>query len=238
MSIMNGLLHSKTFRKNLSRWIFMYIAVICLLTSVITYSKYISSLGVHDEVRASKFDVEITPLPTDGVECTLESDKSYTECVLKNTIRPTKPVAFYFKIDLSNMEVSSDVYVRASLGNIGATSSVLKINRFQLVDKDKKPIGDNEGELPSVVKVANKNDEASSAKIHKDSDNIIHIKYMLPENENADKSFYIKITASYDLSYFLKDEHDNTAYIVNGADVKDSIRLDYSAIQVSQNHAT
>ena len=42
------LLHSKLFRQNLFKWIFMYIAALGLLTSVITYSKYITAL-IHDE---------------------------------------------------------------------------------------------------------------------------------------------------------------------------------------------
>ena len=41
---MKGLLHSKRFKENLYRWLFMYVGVIALLTTVITYSKYVTQL--------------------------------------------------------------------------------------------------------------------------------------------------------------------------------------------------
>ena len=54
---MKGLLHSKLFRKNLFTWLFMYIIVIGLFTTVVTYSKYISSMQNADKTITSRQDL-------------------------------------------------------------------------------------------------------------------------------------------------------------------------------------
>lgn len=112
---MGGLLHSKTFRQNLSRWVFMYIAIICLLTSVITYSKYISSLGAKDEARASKFNVLIEPLPVDS-ECTSTGEQGGALVISCGSKRPTSVINYYFKV-VSEVEVPSNIILRVSGGD-------------------------------------------------------------------------------------------------------------------------
>lgn len=56
---MKGLLHSKRFRRNLKRWICMYVGVLVLFTSVVTYSRYVSNLSLNDEAKVTKFNVNI-----------------------------------------------------------------------------------------------------------------------------------------------------------------------------------
>lgn len=56
---MKGLLHSKRFRRNLKRWICMYVGVLILFTSVVTYSRYVSNLSLNDEAKVTKFNVNI-----------------------------------------------------------------------------------------------------------------------------------------------------------------------------------
>ena len=55
---MKGLLQSKRFKKNLGKWVFMYVICMGIFTTVITYSKYISNmLDDDDSARVSKFNV-------------------------------------------------------------------------------------------------------------------------------------------------------------------------------------
>ncbi len=62
---MKGLLQSKRFRKNLGKWLFMYAGVMLLLTTVITYSKYITSLQNNHKASAAKFDLILEPFNID-----------------------------------------------------------------------------------------------------------------------------------------------------------------------------
>lgn len=70
---MKGLLHSKKFRKNLYKWLCMYVGVLMLFTSVVTYSKYVSMISAKDKARVAKFEIEVLP---DG--CTVEADREKT----------------------------------------------------------------------------------------------------------------------------------------------------------------
>ena len=62
-------LHSKLFRKNLKKWLLMYIIVIGFLTTIITYSKYISSIKSQDSARVAKFNVDIKNLSCSNTDC-------------------------------------------------------------------------------------------------------------------------------------------------------------------------
>jgi len=97
---MKGLLHSKLFRKNLCKWIFMYIVAIGLFTSVVTYSKYISNLQSNGDVaKVAKFDAEII-----YDECPTLQDNNVCEI---GTFRPTSTLSYYFTVDTTNIEVST-----------------------------------------------------------------------------------------------------------------------------------
>lgn len=93
---MNGLLHSKRFRKNLSKWLCMYVGAILLLTTVITYSKYISSFGFGDKARVTKFDVEVINVTTN-----VEADANNVNNVNIDTgvLVPGKEITYDFNID-------------------------------------------------------------------------------------------------------------------------------------------
>jgi len=105
---MKGLLHSKLFRKNLFIWLFMYITVIGLFTSVVTYSKYITSMQESDIARVAKFDAAIT---YDGV-C---SNINENEICNIGTYRPTSELSYYFTVDNRNLEVSTVFATRISV---------------------------------------------------------------------------------------------------------------------------
>lgn len=149
---MNKLLHSKTFRQNLFKWVFMYIAALGLLTSVITYSKYITNMMSTGEARASKFAVTIEPYNDESFKCPPDSPKN---CVTNIQVRPTKEIEVYFKIDLNDLEVKTNVVLRASAGTLkgnfvqdnGAIPSQFDILRIEEVDKDRNPITDENGNV-------------------------------------------------------------------------------------------
>lgn len=101
---MKGLLHSKIFRKNFKKWLCMYVGALLLLTTVITYSKYISKYNVDDEARTTKFDVVVDYLQNNECqdnqnckyECIGEVDKR--ECTLTTSHRPTTITSYDFSV--------------------------------------------------------------------------------------------------------------------------------------------
>lgn len=105
---MKGLLHSKLFKKNLFKWIFMYVTVIGLFTTVVTYSKYITSMQDSDTARVAKFDASIT---YDGI-CTNINEN---EICNNGHFRPTSNISYYFTVDTTNLEVSTIFITRISV---------------------------------------------------------------------------------------------------------------------------
>lgn len=105
---MKGLLHSKLFRKNLFKWIFMYVTVIGLFTSVVTYSKYISDMQSSDKAKVALFDASIT---YDGL-CTGVNENETCDI---GDFRPTSKISYYFTVDNRNLEVSTIFITRISV---------------------------------------------------------------------------------------------------------------------------
>ncbi len=100
---MKGLFHSKRFRKNLGKWLFMYVGIMILLTTVITYSKYVSKLMATDSARPAKFDVSVaaqncTDPTSDGIHCNIGKN------------RATKTIDYYFKLN-TNLEVKTNLFL-------------------------------------------------------------------------------------------------------------------------------
>lgn len=87
---MKGLLHSKRFRKNLSRWLFMYAGVMLLLTTVVTYSKYMTSKMGTNDARAAKFVVDVESVGDNNIK-----------------YRPTSYIEKEFIVDLTGLEVTT-----------------------------------------------------------------------------------------------------------------------------------
>lgn len=105
---MKGLLHSKKFKNNLFKWIFMYIMTIGLFTSVVTYSKYISNMNSNATTRVALFDASIT---YDGIcSGTLENER----CDI-GKFRPTSNISYYFTVDNRNLEVSTIFLTRITV---------------------------------------------------------------------------------------------------------------------------
>ena len=227
------LLHSKLFRQNLFKWIFMYIAALGLLTSVITYSKYITAL-IHDEsVRSSKFG------------CSEEDGQS---CESNVQLRPTKEIEVYFKLDLNQLEVMTNVVLRASAGTLegnfvqdnGAIPSQMEILRIEEVDKDRNPILKTEEDYinnsvtQAVITTGFKNLEgkrtATASFVF--TPNLSNDENSSENENNLERNIkYIKVVAKYKFS---EDElNDNNEVDFSNTSKIDEIRIGYSATQLN-----
>ena len=96
---MGKLIHSKTFRSNLLKWLFTYIVVLLATTSVITYSKYISDMQGTGVARTAKFNVVIEK----GDVCVADS----TELCNLEKYKPYDDLDYYFTVDTSELEVTT-----------------------------------------------------------------------------------------------------------------------------------
>ena len=99
---MGRLLHSKTFRNNLFKWILLYIGALVVITSVVTYSKYITAASGYDTARTAKFNINVTQ---DSMCSTL----SPTICGDSIVYKPYDSLEYKFSIDTSDLEVRADL---------------------------------------------------------------------------------------------------------------------------------
>lgn len=89
---MKGLLHSKKFRNNLRKWLCMYVGVILLLTTVVTYSKYISKFQGNSASNTAKFQIELEPINVD-----------------ESTHLITDSLTYTFYVDVTNVDVKANL---------------------------------------------------------------------------------------------------------------------------------
>ena len=101
---MKGLFQNKHFRKNLQKWLIMYLGVIALLTTVITYSKYITAITSTDSARVAKFKLNISEINCD--------DLITSDCNIPYNIRPTSNIEYNFKVDMSQIEVKTKITLK------------------------------------------------------------------------------------------------------------------------------
>ena len=149
---MKGLLQSKIFRKNLKKWLCMYVGALLLLTTVVTYSKYISKYNVDDDARITKFDVTVKNIENENLTCTGEIDK--LDCTTKDTYRPTTKIPYEFVVT-PNFEVNTllatTIYVPASFN----------IERLEEIDGD--PLYDEKENIKdssiTISKLKDKNEK-------------------------------------------------------------------------------
>lgn len=110
---MKGLLQSKRFRTNLYKWLFMYVGVMLLLTSVITYSKYMTSMETNEESRVAKFEVGIDYMKCESITTT--NDTEPKQICNAGYFRPTSDIKYYFTVDTTQIETDAlfllDIYV-------------------------------------------------------------------------------------------------------------------------------
>ncbi len=104
---MKDLLRSKKFQKNLRKWLILYIGVLALLSSVVTYSKYITSLESKDSARVAKFDVSV-------LACSI--DEEGKQVCNTGKMRPTSVIEYVFTLK-PDVEVKTDVFLTMLLND-------------------------------------------------------------------------------------------------------------------------
>ena len=103
---MSNVLHNKMFKANLIRWFVLYIGVISVFTTVVTYSKYITTLPAENTARTAKFNVKIT---NDKICSSLS-----TMCNL-DKYKPYDEIEYYFTVDTTEVEVLADLVLKISV---------------------------------------------------------------------------------------------------------------------------
>lgn len=150
---MKGLLHSKRFKEKLYRWLFMYVGVIGLLTTVITYSKYVTQFTSEEKnARPAKFEADIVYTDSLGNGC----DEKVTGCTT-GVYRPTSEIKYYFRLT-TDFEVLTDVLLTV---RIARKEDNVTPEDFEIVSirnlKDTNPILVND--KIKTLKIQNEYDE-------------------------------------------------------------------------------
>lgn len=97
---MKDLLSSKKFKTNLFRWLFAYVGVLMLLTMVVTYSKYMTSLETKDESRPAMF---VANFKNEVLECQGGVENTCDTLLY----RPTTSIDYSFSLDTTGTEVKT-----------------------------------------------------------------------------------------------------------------------------------
>ncbi len=150
---MKELLHSKRFRKNLRKWLFMYVGVMGLFTTVITYSKYMSKFQSSDSASVARFDITVAPY-----ECSSE----ITENCNYHNYRATSKIDYYFTVDTTAIDVDTNFYLTLYLNG-----------DFSFVSKK---VGDVNGELIELNPETNEEKRAIKLDLDTSTNNVYTIK--------------------------------------------------------------
>lgn len=151
---MKELLHSKSFKRNLRKWIFMYCCVMFVLTIVITYSRYISARSVVDRARAAKFDVKVS-----YDSCSSKNITGNVTCFDDNMTeaRPADKVNFYYTVDTSGLEVATKLVTTIKINNKKTPDGKLYFSNFKLynIDDNKETLIDITSSDDSITSTEN-----------------------------------------------------------------------------------
>ena len=105
---MKNLLQNKKFRTNLYKWFSMYICVMAIFTTVVTYSKYISNMGTDEEARVANFEVGISfDCDPGNVTVNPNLDNTSSHVCDMGTSRPTSILPYRFTVDTSKLEADA-----------------------------------------------------------------------------------------------------------------------------------
>lgn len=203
---MKSLLQSKRFRKNLYRWLGMYIGVILLFASVITYSKYMIGFSGKDNARVAKFNIDVNYNETSGCK----PGTTETTCLV-GKYRPTSKIPYYFTVNTKKIEVR--------------TLFALTINvdsNFEIIELAQLDIGKNETEF-KPVDLTDKKEE----------NKIILTNTTAP---NSGSEIKYRITVRYKGANILIDSEGNPYYEYNTDNIETIgkiVTVDYSAEQLT-----
>ena len=130
---MKGLLQSKIFRKNLKKWLCMYVGALLLLTTVVTYSKYISKFNLDDESRVTIFNVSITNrdnnLSCEDIPDNSGLNETKRNCTANIESRPTEKMTYEFT-------VTPDFEVKTTLVTTVYIPANFKIESLDILKED------------------------------------------------------------------------------------------------------
>lgn len=203
---MQWLIHSKLFKENLKKWLFMYVAVMGLLTSVITYSKYISNFqGSGDAVHPAKFNVKINSL-NDG--CTMNGE--IVACDLGER-RPTQYINFLIELDVSELEVTTELLTRINLVD----------DKYKIVSLSKVD-GSNENELFN----SSNNSSSNSVEYNADTKSLVVDERVNAHDTTQADSIVYKVSVLY-------DDPNNTKEYFNSINATQVIQVGYTATQIN-----
>lgn len=90
---MKNLFSNVNFRKNLYRWLGMYIGVMLLFTTIVTYSKYIAHFTNEASSRVAKFNIDVNYLGLEG--CQAGKNEALCQTGL---YRPMSEISYYFDV--------------------------------------------------------------------------------------------------------------------------------------------
>lgn len=215
---MKGLLHSKKFRSNLYKWLFMYVGVMGLLTTVVTYSRYISNFDIGDEARATKFNVDI---------------KQEGEYVGENipTYRPTSKIPYYFIV---NTDVEVNTYLVLSFIINGEDHfRILSIDAEDIISTDEA--GNNTYGTPYNICTYDLdknnyvfNSDTSYESVKSESSNGTNFNLELGTRVGAatNKKIRFKVTVDYYNEKYIKTNSKGEKYFDMGND-KITLKNDY-----------
>ena len=208
----SDLLHNKIFKANLIRWFVLYIGVISLFTTVVTYSKYITTLPVEDKARTAKFNVKIT---NDKICSSLSNI-----CGL-DKYKPYDEIDYYFTVDTTELEVLTDLVLKISV------NSEFRIISFTYLDDTNYDVViPKYGDVPDSLSNVTLPDDFTFEYVNNAEDNSENNVITLVGTTGAYKS---KIQ-SYKLKLkFMKDPYDSS-YSSNH-DYEKIVKIGYSANQ-------
>ena len=98
---MKELFHSRRFRRNLYKWLSMYVGVMLICTAVVTYSRYISRMQSSTEAKVARFEVEIKHNGCPG-------DVTSTNVCNSGSFRPNSEIEYQFSVDTSKLDVHAN----------------------------------------------------------------------------------------------------------------------------------
>lgn len=211
---MSKLLHNRLFRTNLLRWFVLYIGVLFIFTTVVTYSKYITMLPAEDKARPAKFNVSIT----DDKICSTLSDL----CDLAS-YKPYDEIEYYFTVDTTEVEVLADIVLKITV------NQEFRIVNFTYVgdsdfDIDFPDIGEVPDHLNDIVLPDNSelsyvnDDEEDSTK-----NNIITIVGETGAYKSKKQTYKLRLKFNkdaYDSGYISKHDYDKIVKVGYSASQK------------------
>ena len=209
---MSRLLRNRLFRTNLLRWFVLYIGVLFIFTTVVTYSKYITTLPVEDKARPAKFNVSITNdkiCSTLSGLCNLSSYKPYDE------------IEYYFTVDTTEVEVLANLVLKITVNQ-----------EFRIIDFTYISNSDFNVDFPDVGEVP---DHLTDIVLPDDSE----LSYV-NDDDDSTKNNIITIVGETGVlkgkkqTYKLKLKFNNDAYdsnYISSHDYNKIVKIGYSASQ-------